>query len=406
MSLPPGPPGLSILPWMLRPGPWMLRMRRRYGDMFSATISPTEGRWVFLSDPNHVKQVFTGDPKVFHAGEGNIILKPLLGANSVLLLDEDEHMRERKRLLPPFHGERIRAYERAVAEIAEAEIAGWPRHGDFELLPRMQSLTLEAIMAAVFGMRGDAPLRAALRGFLALTENPVNFLTVALTGPEHASRLPRLKNALRPLDALLAEQIARRRREPGEDILSGMVEAGMPDASVRDELLTLLIAGHETTATALSWAVERLVRSPHGTERLADPAFREAVVTETLRLRPVLPVVLRRLQAPVQIGEYEIPAGVSVAPCVFLVHRRADVYPEPHAFRPERWLDGTKPGTYTWIPFGGGVRRCLGAAFAQMEMRVVLEHLPRLRATRPEPEATGRRAITLVPARGAEVAFA
>jgi cytochrome P450 len=279
----------------------------------------------------------------------------------------------------------------------------------------MQALTLEIVMRAIFGSR-DQRLKEALARMLDWTMDPRKMLRVVLAGPDRIERTGFFDPAMRPVDELLRAEIRRRRasEDPGEDVLSLLVEARhddgaeMSESEIRDELLTLLVAGHETTATALSWALERLARHPAAWERLhtGDEDYLDAVVRETLRLRPVLPIVLRKLQQPMEIGGFELPAGVSVAPCIHLVHRRPDVYPDPHAFRPERFLE-RPAGTYTWIPFGGGVRRCLGASFALMEMKLVLRAvaggIERLGPDRPESEPVSRRAITLVPGRDARV---
>jgi cytochrome P450 len=395
----------------------------RYGDMFTLRIA-YEGTWVILADPAAIKQVFTGDPKVFHAGEGNQILATVLGQNSVLVLDEKPHMRQRKLLLPPFHGGRMKGYEATMSEIAEREIASWPTGTPHKLRPRMQAMTLEIILQTVFGVRDGArmgELRAALREFLDITTNPQFLLPLLLVGPDRIRRLGPFRRRMERVDALIYREIAERRRagdvEERDDILSMLVAARHEDGSpmseeeMRDELLTLLVAGHETTATSLSWAVERLVRHPEKLERLRAEVgegreeYLTATIQETLRLRPVISIVLRKLTEPVEIGGYELPAGVSVAPCVYLAHRNPEVYPEPERFLPERFLDNP-PGTYTWIPFGGGVRRCLGAAFAQFEMAVVLRELVRrheIRPAKPKSERVFRRAITETPRHDAEV---
>jgi cytochrome P450 family 135 len=421
-SLPPGPPyprALQTLGWGFRPGPFMERCQRRYGDMFTLKIA-SEGTWVFVTHPDAVKQVFTGDPRLLHAGEGNKVLMPLLGQNSVLLLDEDPHMRQRKLMLPPFHGERMRAYRDVMTSVTEAELERWPRGDPLELWPRMQAITLEVIVRTVFGVsegeRLDA-LRPALRELLEWGSDVRHMMVIALLGPSRLEYLRGFTRARDRADELLFEEIRERRTAPDlaerDDVLSMLLQAryedgrGMSDEELRDELMTLLVAGHETTATALSWAVERLVRHPEKLERLAsgDEEYLDAVVKETLRLRPVLPIVLRRLTEPMEIGGRELPAGVAVAPCIYLMHRRPDVYPEPTRFRPERFLE-QQAGTYTWIPFGGGVRRCLGATFAIFEMKVVLETIAaRLRLTPADPrsERIARRLITLIPERGAQV---
>jgi cytochrome P450 len=403
---------------------WMLEQcRARFGSMFTLSIA-YEGTWVVLSDPEHVKQVFTGDPRVFHAGEGNQVLKPVLGENSLLVLDEKPHISQRKLLLPPFHGERMQAYGEKMADIAAREIESWPLGVPYRLRPRMQAVTLEIILETVFGVHGGErleELRVALRDFLDLTTNPLTIAPFVLTGPGRVQRIPILGRRLRRVDELLRREIAERRAaedlEQLDDILSMLVAArhedgsSMSEAEIRDELLTLLVAGHETTATSLSWALERLVRHPEKLDRLreetlaGEDAYLTATIQETLRLRPVIVLVVRRLTEPVEIGGYELPAGVAVTPCIHLVHRDPEVYPEPERFLPERFLDNP-PGTYTWIPFGGGVRRCLGASFAQFEMSVVLRELVRrrkLEPSRPQSERPFRRAITETPRRDAEV---
>jgi cytochrome P450 family 135 len=397
--------------------------RRRYGDVFTIRIA-YEGNWVLLADPEAVKQVFTGDPRVFHAGEGNQIVAPILGRNSILVLDEKPHMSQRKLLLPPFHGGRMQAYERTMTEVAAAEIESWPTGTPYRLRPRMQAITLDIILRTVFGVSDEermGALREALRDFLDLTTDPRAILPVLLVGPERVRRLGPFRRRIDRVDELIYRQIAERRAaadvERREDILSMLIAARhedgspMSDEEMRDELLTLLVAGHETTATSLGWAVERLARHPRKLARLreeveaGEDGYLTATIQETLRLRPVISIVLRRLTEPVEIGGWELPAGVSVAPCVYLVHRNPEIYPNPDAFEPERFLDNP-PGTYTWIPFGGGVRRCLGASFAQFEMAVVLRELVKrwqIRPADPKPERVFRRAITETPRHDATV---
>jgi cytochrome P450 len=407
-----------------RQAQWFLsQSRRRFGPMFTLEIA-YEGRWVVVADPDLIKQVFTGDPKVFHAGEGNDILRPLLGEHSLLTLDEAPHMSQRKLLLPPFHGRRMAGYEATMREIAAREIESWPTGVPYRLRPRMQAITLEIIIETVFGVHGGAgldDLRDALRGFLDMLTDP-RFLVPMLTlGPERIRSFPPFRRRVDRVARLILAEIAERRAAPDleerEDILSLMVAARhedgspMSDAEIHDELLTLLVAGHETTATALAWAVERLIRHPDKLARLreeveaGEEAYLTATIQETLRLRPVIVIVLRRLTEAIELGGYELPAGVNVVPSIHLVHRDPTIYPEPDAFRPERFL-ADPPGTYTWIPFGGGVRRCLGAAFAQQEMAIVLRELVSrrtIRPTEPAAERPFRRAITETPRRNAEV---
>jgi cytochrome P450 len=425
-GLPPGPrmgrvPQTAI--WSRR-AQWLLEQSRaRFGPMFTLKIA-YEGDWVVITDPELVKQVFTGDPRIFHAGEGNQILRPILGENSVLVLDEKKHIGQRKLLLPPFHGERMQAYGEKMTEIAAREIESWPTGVPYKLRPRMQAITLEIVIETVFGVHGGermGQLRDALRDFLDLTSDPKALLPILLVGPDRLNRVPLFRRRVERVDQLLALEIAERRAADDlterDDVLSMLVEARhedgspMSDAEIRDELLTLLVAGHETTATALSWAMERLTRHPEKLERLRDEvgagedAYLTATIQETLRLRPVIVIVIRKLTEPVELGGYELPAGARVVPSIHLIHRDPQIYPEPERFLPERFLDNP-PGTYTWIPFGGGVRRCLGAAFAQFEMAVVLRELVRryeITPANPASERPYRRAITETPRHDAEV---
>jgi cytochrome P450 len=418
------PRALQTAIWS-RQAQWMLgQCRARFGEMFTLRIAH-EGTWVMVSDPDLVKQVFTGDPRVFHAGEGNEILRPFLGDNSVLVLDEKPHIAQRRLLLPPFHGERMQGYGEKMSAIAAREIDSWPTGTPYRLRPRMQAITLEIILETVFGVHDEErlePLREALRDFLDLTTDPRLLLPVILIGPHRVKRIPAFRRRVDRVDGLIHREIAERRAAENlterDDVLSMLVAARhedgspMSDAEIRDELLTLLVAGHETTATALSWAVERLVRHPEKLERLRAEAlagqeetYLTATIQETLRLRPVIVLVIRKLTEPVELGGYELPAGASVTPSIHLIHRNPEIYPEPERFRPERFLE-TPPGTYTWIPFGGGVRRCLGAAFAQFEMAVVLRELVkrhRIQPASPKPERPFRRAITETPRHDAEV---
>ena len=398
----------------------MEECRRRYGDSFTLRIA-NEGTWVFLTDPDDIKQVFTGDPRLLHAGEANVVLLPVLGSNSVLLLDEDAHMRERKLMLPPFHGDRLRGYADTMRAVTEEAIESWPLGEPLATRPLMQSLTLEIIMRTVFGVQDEerkARLGAALSELLRWGGDPRRMSLGLALGPKRVVRLGLWRKVLEPADTAIYEEIAAHRAAGGldrrVDVMSLLLEARheednapMSDQELRDELMTLLVAGHETTATGLAWALERLVRHPRALERLreGDDEYADAVVKETLRLRPPISIVLRRLQEPMEIGGRLLPAGVNLVPCIYLMHRRADIYPDPLAFRPERFLEG-QGGTYTWIPFGGGVRRCLGASFAQLEMRIALQALARrldLRAADPRPERMVRRAIILSPSREGEI---
>jgi cytochrome P450 len=425
MSLPPGP----RLPKLLQtarvaahPLRFYQQSQRRYGDLFTLRYHPF-GTMVYVCDPQAIKQIFTGDPSVFHAGEANQFMEPLLGRRSVLLLDRDEHMRMRKLMLPAFHGKSVTRYGDVIADIARRDLQSWPVGQPFALRPRMQSITLEVILRAVFGI--DDPERMErLRPCLAamLEINPLfgiaPFLRIDL-GPRFG--WGRFMRARAAADAMIYDEIARRRADPDianrGDVLSLLLQSrdehgvGLTDAELRDELMTLLLAGHETTATALAWAFERLLRHPEALARLraelaeGEETYLEAVVKETLRARPVVMDVGRTLMEPVTVGDYELPAGVMVVPMITLVQSSDAVHDDAQAFRPERFLDG-QPAPYTWIPFGGGVRRCLGASFATFEMKMVLcTILPaaELRASRPEPERQRLRNVTFVPEHGGEV---
>jgi cytochrome P450 len=401
----------------------MEELQRRHGDMFTVQIA-NEGTWVFLAHPDAVKQVFTGDPRLLHAGEANRILLPLLGHHSVLLLDDAAHMRQRKLMLPPFHGERMRRYQEVMAEAAREEIERWPLGEPQAVRVATQRITLEVIMRTVFGVQDEgrrARLMAILGHVLEWGGDPKRMAILAVLGPHNAASSRMFRRVRRPADELIYQEIRERRDAPDlaqrDDVLSMLLGARhddgspMSDEELRDELMTLLVAGHETTASSLAWAVERLVRHPDALARMREEAqaggsdYADAVCKETLRLRPILSLVVRRLMEPMEIGGRLLPAGVTVAPCIYLVHRRPDIYRDPLAFRPERFLEAAA-GTYTWFPFGGGVRRCLGASFALIEMRIVLQELVTrldLRPANPQPERFVRRAITNAPRRGGEV---
>jgi cytochrome P450 len=409
--------------WLARPTAMLEDCARRYGDMFTLRIT-NEGTWVFVADPDAVKQVFTGDPRLLHAGEANVVLLPVLGSRSVLLLDEEEYMAQRKLMLPSFHGERMRRYEDAMAEVAAREIGRWRLGAPLSAWPTMQAITLEVIVRTVFGVQEGERLRRlgeTLQQALAWSTDAKRLGMLTVIGPRRIAKLRMFRHVLEPADELIYQEIRRGREAPDleerDDVLSLLLQARhedgspMSDKELRDELFTLLVAGHETSATSLAWALEALVRHPAALARLRDEvdagedAYLDAVIKETLRLRPVIALVLRRLTQPMEIGGRLLPAGVNVAPSIYLLHRRPDVYQDPRAFRPERFLE-RPPGTYTWIPFGGGVRRCLGASFAQFEMKVVLRELVsrlELRPARPRGERRVRRAIIFAPERGGEI---
>jgi len=424
-TLPPGPRSPSLLQtigWWNRPIAFLERCRARYGSRFTIRLVGTP-RFVMVSSPDDVREVFTAPPDVLHPGEGARILEPVVGRNSVILLDEGAHLEQRKLMLPAFHGERMQRLTALMAEVAEREADALPRDEAVALHPRLQGLTLEIILRAVFGLdEGERleALRTRLTEILEFGARPLSLVPELQRswgghGPWHRFAVVREET-----DALLLELIAERRAEGAErdDVLSMLLEARHEDGSpmspqeLRDELMTLLVAGHETTASALAWTFERLVRAPAVLGRLVeavdrdddDDAYVTATVHEALRSRPVLPNSAPRLvKRPVEIGGMSLPAGVCVVPNAYLLHHDAAVYPEPYAFRPERFLDQA-PGTYTWIPFGGGRRRCLGASFALLEMRLVLRAVLARHEIAPGTdglELTRRRAITISPRHGA-----
>ena len=329
----------------------------RFGDMFTLKIA-NEGTWVVTSDPEVVKQVFTGDPRLLHAGEANRILLPILGPDSVLLLDDAPHLAQRRLMLPAFHGERMQRYGALMADVAAAEIERWPIGEPYPLRPRMQALTLEIILRAVFGV-SEGPrmeaLRQELRRLLDIVTNPLNGVVLLALGPDRLARLGRFQREIARVNRPIFEEIADRRTAADlterDDIMSLLLQAThedgspMSDSELRDELVTLIVAGHETTANALAWAVERLCRHPAQMQRLTEDvragesAYLQAVIQETLRLRPVISIVLRRLVEPMELGGRLLPAGVSIVPSIHLIHRRPDIYPEPNEFRPERFLE-------------------------------------------------------------------
>jgi cytochrome P450 len=425
-GLPPGPRQprtIQTMGWWMRPISFLERCRASYGKRFTIRLLGAPP-FVMLSDPGDVKELFTASPEVLHPGEGAGILEPVVGKNSVILLDESAHMQQRKLMLPAFHGEKMERLSTLMTEIAEQEAERWPRGEPIALHPRLQALTLEIILRAVFGLdpggRLDS-LRERLNGILALGASPLSmlpFLQFELGGRSPWARFVRLREQA---DALIFELIDERRRD-GEDrgdVLSMLLAARHEDGSpmsaqeLRDELMTLLVAGHETTASELAWAFERLARTPAVLDRLVEEvrgddgeAYLTATVQETLRRRPVLPNAAPRLvKQPVEIGGWTYPPGVCVVANAYLIHHDPEIYPDPYAFQPERFL-GEQPGTYTWIPFGGGRRRCLGASFALLEMKLVLRAILSRNEIRragagERLELSRRRSITLSPRHGA-----
>jgi cytochrome P450 len=429
-SLPPGPRlprFVQTLGFIVGAARYLGWARRRYGDVvtMSTLFDP---RFVMVFEPELVKQVFKGPPEQLRAGEANALLGPILGERSVLLLDGSEHLRHRRLMLPAFHGQRMKAYDTIMRDATDREIDSWPQGEPFELLPSMQSLTLDVIMRAVFGVaegqRYD-DLRRALREMLAPISRPVGlmFLTLSLSRFRGNDTVRRFEVQRERVDELIFDEIARRREAPDleerEDVFSTLLlardEDGEPmtDQEVRDELVTLLVAGHETTATALAWTFDLLLHNPQVLTKLrasleaGEDEYLDAVTKESLRIRPVIPGIGRKVRGePFELGAYTIPPGVEINPSIAMIHARGDSYPHPREFRPERFLADAPPDTYTWVPFGGGVRRCIGASFALFEMRVVTQRVlerAALVAVEAEPDEIERRGITLVPSRGVPV---
>ena len=372
---------------------------------------------VLFSDPDAVRELFRLDPQVAPAGQSWEFLRPFAGPHSILVLDGEEHLRERRLIQTPFHGERMRSFQPLVAELAREELATWS--GRVVTLERMKRLTLETILRVVFGVRGEreaAELREAVHGTLDTVRSLPRMLAMSLVQRDLGPRSPwgRFRLAVERFDSLLLDVLARRRADPGEDSMLAVLleqrdEDGRPptDRRLRDQLVALLAAGHDTSAASLSWAFERLARHPQVQARLreGDPAYLDAVVKEVLRVRPALTIAPRRLLEPVEIAARAVPAGVHVAACLWLSMRREDLWPDASEFRPERWLGGAETTPAAWIPFGGGVRRCAGAPFAEMEMREVLRAAAGLDISpvRPEPESARRSALVVTPSRGGEI---
>jgi cytochrome P450 len=410
----------QILRWVARPLELLAECHRRYGDVFSLR-APGGAAFVIVADPELIKQVVTADSDVLLAGEGNAtLLEPVVGKHSLLTLDGREHLRQRRLLLPAFHGERMHSFEAVMREITEASLETWPVGRPFSLHPMTQSITLDVILRTVFGVadtNAHRELRALLVEILDVATNPW-LLIPGMLGVD-PFRFPwlRMTKLKRALDDSLYKMIAAKRKERGgTDVLAMMLEArdeqgnAMTDVEVRDELVTLLFAGHETTATALAWTFDRLLSHPHTYAKLQSEiaagrdAYLDAVIRESLRVRPIVPLIGRHVAKPYQLGPWLIPAGNRIAPSIYLAGRNKTAYPQPERFDPERWI-GVKPDPYTWLPFGGGIRRCIGMAFAQFEMRVVLQTVVARSQMRlaGAPARVTRRGITLAPSGGTRV---
>jgi cytochrome P450 len=427
ISVPPGPRRPAVAQtaqWVYRPIEFMERNRRRFGPCFRARLGPLRNV-IFISDPALVKAVLTGDPDLLRTGDINGIFRPIIGEHSILVLDGPRHMEERRLLLPPFHGESLEGFHSVMTEVADREVRNWPHGKRFPVLPRMHAASTEIVLHAVLGVRNEGRLerlRDLLPRFLDLSQSPAVFMPFLRRPSGNRGSWGRLMHCIEELDEVLFEEIDQRRteavveEEPRPDVLSMLVRARHEDGTaisnreLRDELVTLLVAGHETTSGALALAIEEIVRYPDVVEKLQraasedDDRYLEAVVREALRRKPVLPIVGRKLSRPARMGAYVLPKGAVLMPCAYLLHHEAAVYPDPHEFRPERFLEGPQ-GTYNWIPFGGGIRRCVGARFALMQMKVVLKAIFERLDVHPagKPEPVRRRSVSVAPARGGQV---
>ena len=427
-DLPPGPrlPGLLQSIGLLRfRHRFIPALHRRYGDVFTIRILPEGRHLVVFNRPEHVREIFAGDPEVFHAGKGNAILGPVMGEHSLLLVDSRQHKRARKLLMPAFSGHALRGYEDLVTEVARTEVASWAEGRAFASLDRMNALTLEVILRVVFGVTDEARLEE-LRPLVNRTVNipPLVFLGWGFPRLQRYGPWRRTVENQVELDRVIFAEIAGRRSDGDlaerTDVLSRLLlvrddeGTGLTAEELRDQLVTLLLAGHETTATALAWALLELARDPKEQARArsaaeaGDDAYLEAVLKESMRLHPVIPMVVRHLMAPATVGGIDLPRGANVAASILLAHASAESHPDPEKFRPQRFVEG-EVAVNTWIPFGGGVRRCIGAGFSLMEGVVVLREVllaVHLSAADGGAEAPKVRNITSVPSHGARVVVA
>ncbi len=425
--LPPGPrapAAVNMARLVQRPLESLVGWRERYGDVYTVPLL-VFGVGVYVCDPEAIRGMFTGDQSDLHAGEANEPLSPVLGKKSVLILDGREHLRQRKLLLPPFQGSAIQNFRTVIREVAEVEVDRWWEGEHFVMRDRMRALTFEVIVRAVFGVTERERIERLRSALVSLLDMQALFVLPNALRRDFGRWSPwgQFQRRLKAADALLYEEIARRRSEADleerTDVLSLLLRARdedgrpMTDVELRDELMTMLLAGHETTATGLAFAFDLLPRHPRVLARLrdeldgGDDTYLDAVVTETLRLRPVIDAAERTLTKPRTIGGWDLPAGIRVYPAITVVHLREDLYPQPYEYRPERFIDG-EAESYSWLPFGGGIRRCIGAALAQAEMAEVIRTVVSrvdLEPTRPDPEPVVMRGITLVPRHGTPVAI-
>jgi cytochrome P450 family 135 len=428
--LPPGPrtpAAAQTIEWIARPTDLLRRSAAQFGEPFTLRTLWADAPMVVFSDPEQIKRVYAAPPDALHGGASSTVLEPFAGPSSILLLSGAPHMRQRKLMLPPFHGERMEAHRATVAALATAELDRWEPGRPLRTLPRMQELTLDVILRVVLGAP-DEQLRAAIRAALDMTTSLPRLIALSLA-PHGSPPWRGFEHAVARVDALLRAAIRARRAAAGalpaggdrrvaddnaadgnaaaQAVIDDLIAAGSTEDELRDQVVTLLAAGHETTAGSLAWALERLARHPEVAAKLRDAGdeYLDATVKEVLRVRPVLSITPRKVMAPFALGGWTLPPGVHVTPCIYLAHRRPELWAEPTAFRPERFLDGA-PAPYSWLPFGGGVRRCAGAAFATMELHEVLRAVTRrfeLEPDRPAGERMRRRGVTLTPSRGGRV---
>lgn len=410
--------------WAIRPTEFLRHCEKHYGSTFTVRLSQG-GHWVFISDPADVRALFTRDPSALVAGATHELLEPLFGSRSVHLIDGDEHLRQRRMLLPPLHGMHLERYAKLIVEVTEYELDKWPVGEEFAVLPRLQRITLEVIMRGIFGFEHEGEgrrVRREMDKMLRLSMDDFRVVAAAVLNAQAfrfaaRSRLFAFRRTMDSLEDALLSEVRRRRQDPHSvsrnDMLSMVVgakdERGQPldDAELKDNLVTLVVAGHETTATALSWALHSLARCPPALARLAaqpdEAAHIDAIVRETLRLHPAVPLSMRRLVKPLELQGIMLPKGTNVAVCIYLLHRLADVYDKPNEFQPERFLAG-RPDSYAWAPFGGGTRRCLGASLATLEMTLVLRTILMRRSLAPSQRRDERVAsLALRPARGGRI---
>ena len=422
--LPPGPrapASVNTARLVQRPLESLLGWRARYGDVFTVPLL-VFGVGVYVSDPSAIREMLTGEQSDLHAGEANAPLSAVLGERSVLTLDGREHLRQRKLLLPPFQGTAIQNFRTVIRDVAAADVGRWREGERFVMRERMRALTFEVIARAVFGVTDTNRIKGLRSALVSVLDMQAVLFLPGMLRRDLGRFSPggHFQRRLRAADALIYEEIARRRSAPDledrTDVLSLLLRARdeddqpMTDVELR-ELMTLLLAGHETTATGLAFAFDLLLRNPRVLHRLreeliaGDDTYLDAVVTETLRLRPVIDANARTLTKPRTIGGWDLPAGIRVYPAIAVVHLREDLYPQPYEFRPERFIDG-EAESYAWLPFGGGIRRCIGASLAQAEMAEVIRTVVSsvdLKPTRPDPEPVVMRGITLVPQHGTPV---